>query len=113
MIKSRVAVHQKYFFLVGYVREDFFRAQYFTKVVAVNHSSADTLFLKRAVATIKCIYKMNLTDLFKTDFYFKGALAAIHLNCTIIFSGDHLQSSSVFNGIVFLLKKHLQPSLFS
>ena len=91
MTQSRVAVPQKHFFLVGYLREDFFSAQYFTKVVAANHSSTDTLFLRRALATINCIYKMNLTDLFKADFYFKGALAAIHLSCTIIFSGGHLQ----------------------
>ena len=29
--------------------------------------------------------------LFKADFYFKGALAAIHLSGTIIISGGHLQ----------------------
>ena len=34
---------------------------------------------------------MILTDLFKVDFYFKGALAAIHLSGTIIISGGHLQ----------------------
>ena len=71
--------------------DDFFRAKYFTKVVTANHSSTDMLFLRRALATINCIYKMNLTDLFKEDFYFKGALAAIHLSSTIIFSGDYLQ----------------------
>ena len=71
--------------------EDFFRAQYFTKVIAAKHSSTDALFLRGALATINCIYKMNLTDLFKADFYFKGALAAIYLSCTIIFSGGHLQ----------------------
>ena len=112
VIQSRVVVLQR-FFLVVNRREHFFRAQYFTKVVAANHSSIDTLFLRRALATINCIYKMNLTDLFKADFYFKGALAAIHLSCTIIFSGGHLQWSSIFNGTVFLLNKHLQSSLFS
>ena len=76
MIQSRVIVPQKHFFLVGYIR-DFFRAQYFTKVVAANHSSTDTLFLRKGPATINCIYKMNLTDLFKVNFYFKGALAAL------------------------------------
>ena len=91
MIQTRVVVPQKHFFLVGYLREDFFRAQYFTKVVVVNHSSTDTVFLRRALATINCIYKMNLADLFKADFYFKGAPAAIHMSCTIIFSGGHLQ----------------------
>ena len=90
MIQSRVVFPQKYFFLVGYLREDFFSAQYFTKVVATNHSSTDTLFLRRALATINCIYKMNLADLFKAEFYFKGALATIHLKRTIIFSGGHL-----------------------
>ena len=82
--QSRI-VPQKHFFLVGYLREDFFRAQHLTKLVAANHSSTDTLILRRAIATINCINKMNLTDLFKTDFYFKGALAAIHLSCTIFF----------------------------
>ena len=91
VIQSRVVVTQKHFFLVGYLKEDFFRAQYFTKVVAANHSSTDTLFLRKALATVNCIYKMNLTDLFKADFYIKGALAVIHLNCTIIFSGGYLQ----------------------
>ena len=112
VIQSRVVVLQR-FFLVVNRREHFFRAQYFTKVVAANRSSIDTLFLRRALATINCIYKMNLTDLFKADFYFKGALAAIHLSCTIIFSGGYLQWSSIFNGTVFLLNKHLQSSLFS
>ena len=86
MIQSRVVVPQKHFFLVGYLREEFFRAQYLTKVVAANHSSNDTLILRRALATMNCINKMNLTDLFNTNFYFKGALAAIHLSCTIFFS---------------------------
>ena len=90
MIQNRVVVSQKHFFLVGYLREDFFKAQYFTKVVAANHSSTNTLFLRRALATINCIYKMNLADLFKADLYFKRALAAIHLSCTIIFSGGYL-----------------------
>ena len=113
MIQSRVVVPQKHFFLVGYLREDFFRAQYFTKVVAANHSSTDTLFLRRARATINCIYKMILTDLFKVDFYFKGALAAIHSSGTTIILGGHLQWSSIFNGTVFLLNKHFRSSLFS
>ena len=85
MTKSRAVVPQEHFFLVGYLREDFFRAHYFTKVVAVKHSSTDTLLLRRALATINGIYKINLTDQFKADFYFKGALAAIHFSCTIIF----------------------------
>ena len=91
MIQGRVVVPQEHFFLVGYLREDLYRTQYFTKVVAANHSSIDMLFLTRALATINCIYKMNLTDLFKADFHFKGALAAIHLSCTIIFPEGHLQ----------------------
>ena len=111
MIQSRVVVPQKHFFLVGYLREDFFRAQYFTKVVAANHSSTDMLFLRRALATINCIYKMNLTDHFKAFFYFKEARPAIYLSCTIIFSGGQLQWSSIFNGTVFLLNKYMQSSL--
>ena len=91
MIQSKVVVPQKYFLFVGYLREDFFRAQYFKTVVAANHSSTDTLFLRRAIATVNGIYKMNLTDLFKADFYFKRALETIRLSCTIIFSGGHLQ----------------------
>ena len=43
---------------------------------------------------------MNLTDLFKADFYFKGALATLHLSRTIIFSGGHLQWSNIFNSTV-------------
>ena len=90
-IKIKIYFKKECFFLVGYLREGFFRVQYFTKVVAVKHSSTNTLFLRRALATINCIYKMNLTDQFKAHFYFKGALAAIHLSCTIIFLGGHLQ----------------------
>ena len=33
VIQSRVVVPQKSFFLVGYLREKIFRAQYFTKVL--------------------------------------------------------------------------------
>ena len=40
---------------------------------------------------------MNLVDLFKVDFYFKGALATIHLSGTTIISGVHSQRSSIFN----------------
>ena len=58
VIQSRVVVPQNHFFLVRYLREDFFRAQYFKKVVAANHSSTDMLFLRRALATINCIYKI-------------------------------------------------------
>ena len=91
MIQSRVVVPKKHFFLVVNRREYFFRVQYFTKVVAANHSSIDKLFPRRALATINCTYKMNLTDLFKVDFYFKGALAVIHLSGTTIISEGHLQ----------------------
>ena len=112
MIQIRVVFPQKHFSLVVCLREDFFKAQYFTKVIATNHSSTDTLFLRRALATINCTYKKNLTDLFKADFYLKGVLAAIRFSCTIIFSGGHLQWSIIFNGAVFLLSKHLQSSLF-
>ena len=91
MIQSRVVVPKKHFFLVVNRREHFFRVQYFTKVVAANHFSIDKLFLRGAIATINCIYKMNLTNLFNVDFSFKGALAAIHLSGTKIISGGHLQ----------------------
>ena len=68
MIQSRAVVPQKHLFLVGYLREEFFRGQYFTNVVAAKHSSTETLFLRRALAAINCMYKMNLTDLVKADF---------------------------------------------
>ena len=103
MIQSRV-VTKKHFFLVGYLWEDFFRAQYFTKVVAANHSSTDTLFLRRALETINCIYEMNLTDLFKAEFYFKGALTAIHLSCTIIFFQETTWSDLVFSAVLCFFK---------
>ena len=48
-IQSRVVVPQKYFFLVGYLREDFFRALHLTEVVPANHCSTDTLILRRAL----------------------------------------------------------------
>ena len=112
MIQSRVVVPQEHFFLVGYLREDFFRAQHITKVIAANHSSTDPLSLRRGFETINCIYKMNLTDLFKADFYFKGALAAMHLSATIIFSPGHLQCSSIFNGTAFFFKQALPVILF-
>ena len=59
---------------------------------------------------VRCIW---LIFLFKADFYFKVALAALQLSGTIIISGGHLQWSSIFKGTVFLLNKHLQSSLFS
>ena len=55
---------------------------------------------------------MNLTDLFKADFYFKGALAVMHLSATIIFSPGHLQCSSIFNGTAFFFKQALPVILF-
>ena len=48
---------------------------------------------------MRCIW---LGFLFKADFYFKVALAAIYLSGTIIFSGGHLQWSSIFKGTVGL-----------
>ena len=74
VIQSRVVVLQKHFFLVVNRREYFLRAQYFTKVVAVNHSSIDTLFLRRALATINCKYKMNLTVYLRRIFISKELL---------------------------------------
>ena len=106
MIQSRVVVPEKLFFLVGYLREDSSRAQYFTKVVAANHSSTDTLFLRRALATINCLYKMILTDLLKADFYFKRALTAIHLRCTIIFQ-EATCSDLVFSTVMLFFKQAL------
>ena len=91
MIQSRVVVPQKTFFPSRLSQGRFFQSTIFTKVVAANYSATNTLFLRRALATINCIHKMNLTDLFKADSYFKGALADIHLSCIIIFSGGHLQ----------------------
>ena len=44
--------------------------------------------------------KKSVKDLFKVGFYFKRALAAIHLRGTTIISGGHLQWSSIFNGTV-------------
>ena len=74
VIQNRVVVLEKHFFLVVNRREYFFRAQYFRKVVAVNHSSIDTLFLRRALATINCIYKMNLTVYLRRIFISKEHL---------------------------------------
>ena len=102
------------FYISMIAGNSFFRVQYFTKVVVANHSSMDALFLRRTQSTINYIYRCTWQIfLFQTDFYFKGALAAIHLSGTIIISGGHLQWSSIFKGIVFLLNKHLQSSLFS
>ena len=63
----------------------------------------DMLFLRRALATINCIYIRWIWQifLFKADFYFKVALAAIHLSSTIIILGSHLQWSSIFKSTVF------------
>ena len=72
--QSRVVVLQKQFFLVVNRREHFFKAQYFTKVVAANHSSIDTLFLGRALATINCIYKITLTVYLRRIFISKEHL---------------------------------------
>ena len=97
---------KKYFSLLVTVinlREQFFQSTeflYFTKVVAANHSSMDTLFFRRTFATIyiTCIWQIFL---FTAYFYFKGTLAGIHLSGTIIILGGHLQWSSIFKGAVF------------
>ena len=112
VIQNRVVVLEKHFFLVVNRREHFFRAQYFRKVVAVNHSSIDTLFLRRALATINCIYKMNLTVYLRQIFISKEHLKPYIWVAPSFFSGGLLQWSSVFNGSVFLLNKNLQSSLF-
>ena len=112
VIQSWVFVLQKHFFLVVNRREHFFRAQYFTKVVAANHSSIDTLFLRRALATINCIYKMNLTVYLRRIFFSKE-----HLQPYIWVAPSFFQEAScsdlVFSTVLFLLKKHLQSFLFS
>ena len=36
---------------------------YFTKVVAVIHISMDTVFFKRTLAAMNCVYTMYLTDI--------------------------------------------------
>ena len=74
VIQSRVVVLEKHFFLAVNCREHFFGAQYFRKVVAANHSSIDTLFLRRALATINYIYKMNLTVYLRRIFISKEHL---------------------------------------
>ena len=63
LIQSRVVFLKIIFSLQLIPGNSFFRVQYFTKVVAVNYSSMDTLFLRRALTTINCIYKMYLTDI--------------------------------------------------
>ena len=43
-------------------RNSFFQSTeflYFTKVLAANHSSMDTVFFRRAIANINCIYTMH------------------------------------------------------
>ena len=92
-----------YITVINLWKQFFFRVQflYFTKVVAANHSSMDTLFLRRALATISCIYKMYWQIfLFNAYFYFKGTLTAIHLSGTTIILGGHLQWSSTFKVLV-------------
>ena len=66
---------------------------YFTKVVAANHSSMDTVFFRSALATINCKYTMYLTDI-----SISGALLFQRSTCdhsTVIVSGHHLQWSRV------------------
>ena len=65
--------------------------------------------LQPQIAYIRSIWQIFL---FKSDCYFKVALAAIHLSGTTIISGGHLHWSSIFKGTVFLLNKHLQSFLF-
>ena len=112
VIQSRLVVLQKHFFLVVNRREHFFRAQYFTKVVAANHSSINTLFLRRAFATINCIYKMNLTVYLRRIFISKEHLQP-YIWVVPSFFQEATCSDLVFSTVLFLLKKHLQSSLFS
>ena len=64
---------------------------YFTKVVVVIHSSMDTVFFRRALATMNCVYTTYLTDIsIYAILLFQGALEAIYLSGTVIISGTHL-----------------------
>ena len=58
-------------------------------------------------------WQIFLIFLFKAYYNFKEAVASVHLNGTVIFSGGLLQWFSIFKGTVFLWNKHLQLSLFS
>ena len=63
MIQSRVVVPQKHFFLVINPREQFFQRKIFHESNCGQPFLNETLFLRRALATIKCIYKMCFTDI--------------------------------------------------
>ena len=92
VVQSTVVILQNHFFLVVSHREHFFRAQYYAKVVAVNHSSIDTLFLRRALATTNCIYKMNLTVCLRRIFISKE-----HLQSYIWVAPSFFQEASCSN----------------
>ena len=92
-------------------------------------SSTETLFLRRALATINCICKMNLTDLFQANFYFKVALqpyisvvssffqeaTGIDLASSIVlcFFQTSTYSHPFFHRYWVIWRHHLQPSIFS
>ena len=59
---------------------------------------------------IQCIWQIFLL---KACCNFKGVLSAIYSSGTVIFTGGHLQWSTILKGTVFLWNKHLQSSLFS
>ena len=65
---------------------------YFTKVVAADYFSIDmdTVFLRKALATINCMYAMYLI-IFLLRIVSQGALAALNLRGNIIISGGPLQ----------------------
>ena len=86
---SKVVVPKKHLFscrlmcLIAW--SSFFQSRvflYFTKVVVAIHSSMDTAFFRRALATIICVYTMYLTDIsIYRYFYYRH----------IVISKEHLQ----------------------
>ena len=77
-------------------------------MVALNHFPMDKLFLRRVLTCnhklqdVRCIWQIFVV---KADFHFKGAVAAIHLNGTIVISRGHLQWSSILKNTLFPLNR--------
>ena len=92
-------------FLPNTIFHSFFQGTvflYFTKLVAAIHCLMNTVFISEQhlqpwIVYIQCIWQIFL---FKAYCNLKGTLAAIHLNGTIIISGEHFRRPLLFSRVL-------------
>ena len=73
----------------------------------------DTVFSRRVLAALNCLYAFDRYFYLRRICYFKGALAAIHSRCYHHYFRRPFAVYSIFKGTVFLWNKHLQSYPFS